>query len=58
MSSIREDYEDEEFYFQQDGPTPYYIAMLDPYLMRFYQTGGLNEGVSLNILPFHQTSHH
>ena len=34
------------------------IAMLDPFLMRSCQSGGLDGGVSLNTLSVHQTSHH
>ncbi|GFT08476.1 DUF4817 domain-containing protein [Nephila pilipes] len=40
--SIREDFEQEEFYFQQDGTLHTTFVMLDSFLMGSYQTGGLD----------------
>lgn len=40
MPSFRKDFEDEVFYFQQDGAPPPIVTMLDPTLIRSCQKDG------------------
>ena len=55
---ICEHFEEEDFYFQQDGTPPHYHRDVTSFLNTDYQTGGLDREVLLNTLPVHQTSYH
>ena len=56
MPRIREQFGDEEFYFQQDGAPPHYHRDMRAYLTKICRTDGLGEDIALNSPHVDQTS--
>ena len=52
MPRIREQFGNEEFYFQQDGAPPHYHRDMRAYLMKICRTDGLGEDIALNSPKF------